>query len=186
MRDSTRLRHALALASVLLLVPFHSHGQSILALAKSGGAGEVKTALAQGSAPCDRDEQGASLLLIAAACNPDPEVIRVLVAAGAKLDERDQFEMTSLMRAAASNPNPDVLSALIEAGACVNDQDQFGLTPLIYASGTNNRPEIVKLLIEAGADVRCKDKFGMTAFDYLRQNVKLRTTAAYFYLRNAK
>lgn len=42
------------------------------------------------------------------------------------------------------------------------------------------------MLIAAGADVRCKDKFGMTAFDYFRQNVKLRTTAVYFYLKNAQ
>jgi ankyrin repeat protein len=186
MRDSLGTRHALALASILLLLPIHSHGQSLLAIVKAGGAAEVRAALAQGSPICGRDEQGASPLLIAAACNPDPEVIEVLVAAGARLDERDQYDMTSLMRAAASNPNPEILGALIDAGACVNDQDQFGLTPLIYASGTNNQPEIVKLLISAGADVRCKDKFGMTAFDYLRQNVKLRTTAAYFYLRNAQ
>lgn len=186
MRNSLGMRHALVLASILVLLPVHSHGQSMLDIAKAGCAAEVRTALAKGSPICDRDEQGASPLLIAAACNPDPDVIWVLVAAGASLGDRDQYDMTSLMRAAASNSNPDVLAALIEAGAGIDDQDQFGLTPLIYASGTNNRPEIVKLLISAGADVKRKDSFGMTAFDYLRQNVKLRTTAAYFYLRNAQ
>ena len=186
MRHSMRKPRTLALVLALLLLPILSHAQSVLAAAKAGSAEEVKMAIARGSSPCDLDEQGASALLIAAACNPDPGVIRVLLAAGARLDERDQYDMTPLMRAAASNTNPEVLSALLEAGANIEDQDQFGLTPLIYASGTNNRPEIVKLLITAGADVKASDKFGMTAFDYLRQNASLRATAAYFYQRNAR
>jgi ankyrin repeat protein len=181
-----QILRAPAIAMVLVLLSGHSHAQSIFSLARAGSAEEVTAALAQGSDACCRDDQGASPLIVAAACNPDPDVIRVLVMAGAKVDERDQFDMTPLMRAAASSTNPEVLAALMEAGASIEDRDQFGLTPLIYASGTNTRPEIVKLLVSAGADVACRDKFGMSALDYLRQNVRLRTTQAYFYLRNAR
>jgi uncharacterized protein len=186
MRTIGRPPLALALACVLFILPGLSQAQSMLSLVRVGNAQTVKAAIAQGSPLCDRDEQGATPLLIAAGCNPDPAVVTELLAGGAKLEERDQFEMTPLMRAAASNPNPEVIAALLDAGANIEDQDQFGLTPLIYAAGTNNQPEIIKLLISSGANVKCKDSFGMTAFDYLRQNARLRSTVAYFYLRNAK
>ena len=73
-------------------------------------------------------------------CNPDPEVLRVLIENGADVNAADKDGLTSLMLAAMVNPNPEALRILIENGANVAVRDKYGHIALDYA----NRNEKLK------------------------------------------
>jgi len=111
-----------------------------LDLLAGGSAAEVEAALSAGGDPNAALEYGWRALSVAAAMNPDPEVIRVLQAAGADLETRVHIlgqAYTPLHLAAASNPNPQVLSALITAGADPHARTTSGSSLLHLAARWN-------------------------------------------------
>jgi ankyrin repeat protein len=96
---------------------------------------------------------GNTALFYAAAENPDPQAIRVLLDHGAEVNKTSNSGNTPLMDAAAFNPNPAaVMALLIEAGAPVNARDQHGITALTLA-GRREFPDAVTTLLAAGAEV---------------------------------
>ena len=116
----------------------------------------------------DNANNGRTPLIYAAAFNPDPEVIEVLINAGADVNARidegwsPESGYTPLM-AAAVESDPKVVRALINAGADVNSRNKVGWTPLILAAASeNSNPEVIIALIDAGADVDAQDKEGST------------------------
>ena len=79
-------------------------------------------------------------LMFAAAGNPNPEVITVLLKAGADINVRTTAEpgMTARMLAAANNKNPEVIMALLKAGANAKAKDYEGNTAFDYAQANAN------------------------------------------------
>ena len=55
--------------------------------------------------------------MAAAADNPIPEIVHVLLDAGADLHARDTHGDTVLLNAAANNGNPAIIATLVTAGA---------------------------------------------------------------------
>ena len=102
-------------------------------------------------------------VLLCAAMNPSPEVMRLLLKTGLNVNARDQRFTTPFFRAASFNTNPEVLRLLIEAGAEVDIRDDDGDTPLHQAAfGNNDGPRIVGFLLELGMDPDARNSFGET------------------------
>ena len=71
--------------------------------------------------------------MIAAAYNPNPEVITVLVQSGANVNANDEAGVTPLMWAAAMNSNPEVITAFLSLGANPKAKDNSGKTVMDHA-----------------------------------------------------
>ena len=104
----------------------------------------------------------------AAACNPNPEMIRLLLANGADLQERDNAGATLLAIAARSSRSKAMITALLRAGLDPELVNNAGETALIQAVRSNPRVEVIKALLEGGADPHHADKNGHTAIWYAR------------------
>jgi ankyrin repeat protein len=72
-------------------------------------------------------------LMIAAANNPNPEVITTLLNAGAEVNAGDTDGRTVLMWAAQDNKNSEVITALLNAGADGKLKSSAGKTAFDYA-----------------------------------------------------
>ncbi len=142
--------------------------ETFVDLCENGTVENVRRAIRNGAnvnARNDRygtDKYGWTALM-AAARNPNPEVVKVLLEKKANIYARStRGGMTALM-VAARNPNPEVVKVLLADGAYANAKDDDGWTALLYAANGNN-PEVMKVLVEDGADINVKDyAFGQTA-----------------------
>jgi len=132
-----------------------------------------------------RNKHGGTPLMYAADANQKPGIISILVEAGADVNARDKDGGTVLMHAAGYNQNVEVIYIFLKAGGDINAQDKDGVTPLMYAAGLNKNSQLILELLKAGADARAKDSKGKTAFDYVKDNDKLKGTDAYNELYNA-
>lgn len=110
-------------------------GEDWFTLVATGTAMDVRTAIDAGADALERDADGWTTIAVAAAMNPDPAVIEVLLAAGADHGERvGAAEWTPLMVATMSTPNVEVVRALIASGADVHARDTRGATALHTAA----------------------------------------------------
>ena len=118
----------------------------------------VKSRLANGASPSQRDALGRSMLSNAAA-RGDVAVVRLLLEKGADPNLPDADGSTVLSRALEED-RLEVVRLLIANGAKVNVASQGGgmkgTPPLILAVLGGNVP-IVEILIRAGADVKATD-----------------------------
>ncbi len=122
--------------------------------AKSGTPQQVLAALKAGGKIEERNLGGVTPLMTAAANNPDPQVISVLLKAAAAVNGVSSTSFTPLMYAAMGN-TAAVVTALIRAGADVKAQTVPGATPLWMAAG-NAHPGVITALVKAGADVHLR------------------------------
>ncbi len=104
---------------------------------------------------------GEPVLVIAAALNPNPEVLKVLLDAGS--DANAEFNDLPVLFWAASQQTGAHVRVLLEGGADPEFRTSYGLTVLTHAAETNPDPEVYKALIEAGADVNAPTGTGTTA-----------------------
>lgn len=101
-------------------------------LAETGTAVQLQQAI-KGADINAADAVGRTMLMHAAAYNPDPQVIALLVKAGANVNARGPRQWTALMMAAYGNPNPAVVEALLAAGADGKLRSDAGETAFDYA-----------------------------------------------------
>ena len=104
----------------------------------------------------------ATPLMIAAAKNDNPEVIKMLIDSGAKINSEvgSDFKKTiglPIDFAAAFNTNPEVIRVLVNHGARVTPKEIGRKTsPIVTAALLNENPEIIRTLVEEGADVNAR------------------------------
>ncbi|NLR74126.1 ankyrin repeat domain-containing protein [Leeia aquatica] len=147
------------LAALLLLVTLPAGAESyddMLQGVKNDFAGDVSELLARGFDVDTTDNQGNTLLILAAS-NSSTRVFPLLLAARPKLNRKNQFGETALMMA-TYRKQTGMVKALLEAGAAVN---QEGWGPLHYAASAGHL-EGLQLMLEAGADVNAKAAEGST------------------------
>lgn len=101
-------------------------------LAGNGTPQQVQAALNNGADVNAPDKDGKTPLM-AAAFNPNSEVIVTLLKAGANINAQDNDGGTPLIWAAAFNQNPDVILMLLRAGADPKAKTKEGQTALDLA-----------------------------------------------------
>ncbi len=136
---------------------------ALAAAARSGDVTAIGQAIKDGKNLEQADQDGATLLGIAARAK-QAEVVRVLLEAGAKIEARDQKGRSPIMAAVQTRRSSvEVVRALIAKGADVNTRGtMIGGTPLSWAAGPFSNPEIVAALVAANADVNQANNTGMT------------------------
>ncbi len=90
--------------------------------------------------------------LIAACCQENLDIIKILIEAGAEVNIQ-AGECGTALRAASVFDNLDIVKILIKAGAEVDLQSEEYSTALHASCYYNRNLDIVKILIEAGAEV---------------------------------
>ena len=94
----------------------------------------IETLILKGGYVNERDEDGRTVLMLAAMYHPDPLVHYLLIENGAKVNDRTpDTGKTALFYAVQYNSNPEVVSALLNYGADQNIKDVFGRTAYDYA-----------------------------------------------------
>ena len=137
---------------------------ALVAAARSGDVATIGQAIKDGKNLEQADQDGATLLGVAAGAK-QVEVVRVLLEGGAKIEARDQKGRSPLLAAVQTRRSSvEVVRALIAKGADVNTRGtaMSGGTPLSWAAGPFNNPEIVAALVAANADVNQANDTGMT------------------------
>ena len=109
------------------------------------------------------DENGRNLLMTAAANNPDPGVVAVLLKIGIDINAKDRSGWTALMHAASLSDNSRMIDTLCANKADITVTDLYGKTALMLAARTNETPEIFASLAKAGANFNASDRDGITA-----------------------
>jgi len=100
--------------------------------------------------------------LAAAASNPHPGAVVVLLKAGADVNERSEAGETALIHAAQSNANPEVVEALLKAGADPNATDISGGTALSRAFSRRDTAVMLALL-KGGAKTGAENESAMAS-----------------------
>lgn len=121
----------------------------------------LKSYIAEGISPADKDEDGRDALLNAAYRNDDLNTIKYLAENGADINSLDNAGRNALNIAAYRNKDK-VVEFFIQAGLDADAKDEDGNTALIWAA-KRNKIGVIKQLIEAGADVGATDKDGLNA-----------------------
>lgn len=152
-----------------------------------------------------RDTIGMTALMYAAKAsfsisidpNRGEDVIHMLVDAGSDVDARDIFGNTALMYAAQYNKNGKVIEALVERGSNLDAINRDGETALILASisatryadanyDPNYNADIIMQLLNSGASLSIRDANGNTAWDYIKNNNRLKQTDFYWMMNDMR
>lgn len=167
----------------------------VLEVAAKGKADLVRKYLKDGMNPDARDRLDRTPLMMAAAYNPDPAVVALLLEAGANpflkdKEGRQAFDYgtgnarlrgtapywklvppdrkvvgMSLFEAAASG-TPQQLETLLDRRPNLHVEDDAGMNALMWAAMKNPDPDVVAILVRAGIDVNRINKEGSTALMY--------------------
>lgn len=143
-----RTARALAFSAVLGSLPAWAGSyDDAISAAKLGDAATLTALLQRGFDPDTVDEQGNSLLMLAAR-EGNPDAVAALLKFRPRLGRRNAVGDSALMLAVLKGESA-VVKLLLDAGAPVNHD---GWTPLMYAA-FEGRTEILERLIAGGADV---------------------------------
>jgi len=154
---------------------------------------DIAKLLARGADPNTPDEQGNTLLMVAAG-HKNADLVDLLMNAGAKLNLRNRRGETAIMLAsyrgfgdiveklyikgaeinhpgwnpliyAASGGHESIIRLLLDGGVPVNSASDNGTTALMMAA-RGNHLDAVKVLLERGADPNLRNEWGKTAMDW--------------------
>lgn len=164
------------------------YAQTPLQYAASWGTlANVRKLIEMGSDVNARDTFGQSPIF-SAARRGRIEVVKELLEAGAIAEFRGSDGET-LLHIAAESASSELVFLLIEAGANLQARTAGdfwdGATPLHYAARFGN-PSGVLAMLTAGASGSVADAEGLTPFDWADKNEKLKGTAIYWRLNDAR
>lgn len=138
---------------------------------KAHDVAAMERLLAAGSDVNSRDEEGATLLMLAAHAG-DLAMVKALIKAGADVNACDERGWAPLAKSVYSMEHkcgfPEVARALIDAGANVEAAIGYGVRPLMLAAGYGEG-EVVATLLNAGADPLARNEGNYTALMMAKQ-----------------
>lgn len=132
--------------------------RQLLVAARNNDADAGAEALANGADPGCADDDGRTVLYLAAAMDCRP-LVRLLIEKKVEIDRRDCMGTTPL-GIAAYNGFLMTVKLLLKEGADVNAKNDEGVTP-IYGAARNGHAEVVRLLLKSGADPTIPNEDGV-------------------------
>jgi hypothetical protein len=154
---------------------FRDEKSDVIRAARSGGPGDLQSALEHGGDPAATDGDGHPVLLLAADREDGLPLVEILLAAGVKPDVCNSRGLTPLMAAARRN-DAAMLGRLLAAGASSEVQDDSGQTAMDhvqrYAQSGKGRAGMKKLrtialLVDAAARRRDDPRYEYQGFTAL-------------------
>ena len=154
---------------------FRDEKSDVIRAARSGGPGDLQSAIAHGGDPFATDGDGHPVLLLAADRDDGLPLVEVLLAAGVKPDVCNSRGFTPLMAAARRNDSA-MLGRLLAAGASSEVEDGNGQTAMDhvqrYAVSGKGRAGLKKvrtiaLLVDAAARRRDDPRYEYQGFTAL-------------------
>jgi uncharacterized protein len=142
-------------------MPPSENDARLLAAARAGDTGAIRSALAAGANPDARDAHGATALLIAARAD-QAGAFQALIDAGADVDLQDDDRANPFLWAGAEG-RLDILRLANEAGADPAITNRYGGVALIPASERGHVEVVRYLLAETDVDVDHVNRLGWTA-----------------------
>ena len=136
-------------------------------IARRGDTEVMEAFLDAGLEPDLTNARGHTLLMIAA-YNEQPAMVKLLAKRGADVDQPDASGNTPLMGCAFQGFE-DVAALLLDRGADVEYANGAGATALMFAA-MYRQPALVDLLLERGADPERADERGRTAADLAEEH----------------
>lgn len=134
----------------------------------------VKILLNNKASPLVKNIYGANAMMIAAGFSKNPEIVNLLIKpfSSSSEDVREAF-----VYGIQNSNSAESLKPFITKNLKLNVPYK-GKTYLMYAAETNRNTDIISLLLEAGAD-KNQVVNGKTAFDYAKENSKLKHDSVY-------
>jgi ankyrin repeat protein len=137
-------------------------GSPLLA-AVQGGHVEAARALIEHGAPTDEQDEDGKTLLVIAAETGRVELVRLLLAHGVAVgDTGTEESRTSALGFASLERHPEVVDELLAHGADVDARNRSDVTPLMQGA-FGGEPAVVRSLLAAGAAVDLENRDGRTA-----------------------
>lgn len=138
---------------------------------KAGDIAEVKRMLLAGADVNSRDEEEATLLMLASHAG-NLALVETLIEAGADVNAHDTRGWVPISRAVYNAEQDrgfaDVVQVLINAGANIEAAIAYGVRPLMLAAGYGETA-VVEVLLQANAEVLAKNEGGYTALMMVKQ-----------------
>lgn len=138
---------------------------------KTGDVAAAERLLGAGTDANTRDEEGATLLMLAAYAG-DLAMVKALIKAGADVNAGDERGWAPLAKSVYNMEQKrgfaEVSRALIDAGANVEAAIGYGVRPLMLAAGYGEG-EVVATLLNAGADPLARNEGDYTALMMAKQ-----------------
>jgi uncharacterized protein len=137
-------------------------GRDLIAAARAGDEGRVRSLLEDGADVQARDASGATAL-VAAAYGNHLAAARELVEAGADVNAKDETEQSAYLIATSEvGDDPRLLELTLANGADVDAKDSYNGTGLIRAADRGH-VAIVKRLLETEVEIDHVNRLGWTA-----------------------
>ena len=149
-----------------LIAQFLGYKKRMITAVKVGDEAQVKLLLSKAVSVHTKDEDGLSILHLAAAEGHEP-VVKLLLDSGANIDSRSSGAAdTTPLFLAVSQGHRNVLCLLLDRNADIDAKSgNNGTTALSQAAFTGN-VEFVQVLSERGADLDVEDFSGLIALDH--------------------
>ncbi len=125
------------------------------------GEASMRELLDAGADIHERALGNSDTVLMCAAKNGDPDVVRLLLDRGADVHQKNDKGETAL-HYAAEEGHTEIMRLLIDKGADVHERGNLGNTALIYTA-PGGYTEAARLLIDRGISLDEKNNFGRTA-----------------------
>jgi len=129
--------------------------------------------LEMGANPCARDTESGLTVLMMAAGQAQPDMVKILLAAGADVFAADSRAGGSVLHKACQGGGVEVVTHLVEAGAFVDSvAPTTGHTPLMEALWFKY-PDIVQYLLDQGAGLQLNTHYGFSLLQHFEYELNV-------------
>lgn len=146
---------------------------ALIEAVRSNDIANVRRLLDEGAEPNTRGDGDGLTVLMMAACQANPDMVKVLLDAGADVTMADRAAGATALHKACQGGSLEVIRYLVEAGSFVDAvAPTTGHTPLMDAIWFKY-PEIVEYLLEQNAGINLGTHYGFPLKDHVQYELNV-------------